>query len=224
MAGRLTVYFHQQSEDVNISIPMWLKDRLRRWLALVFDRRLDLVLRKDLATPPGIASPARIEVIPIRIEHRDSLIQFIHRYHVDVAKSLRMLDDCLRQGYEGRLALLNGQIIGYRWWATHIMNHPQLTMYRVTLGANEVFAFGLYIARPFRAQGFATEFLAITQRQLVDLGYRHLYNAIAADNTPARRLNETFGSREFARHTVVKLFSSLIFCAGQWLRYNPVWM
>ena len=151
-------------------------------------------------------------------------MQHIRQYHGDTAKSIQMLDDCLRQGYEGRLALLNGQIIGYRWWATHKMNHPQLTMYRFALREDEIFAFGLYIARPFRAKGYAGEFLAETQKQLVDMGYRRLYNAIAFTNTPARRLNEAWGAMEFARHTVIKLFSSLIFCAGRLRRYDKLWM
>ena len=203
---------------------MWLKERLTSLLALVFDMRVDLILRKDLATAPGHPSSGHIEVVPIHPGHRDTLVQHIQQYHVDTVGSIRMIDDCLRRGYEGRLALLNGQIIGYRWWVTHKMKHPQLTMYRLALREDEVFAFGLYIARPFRAQGYAGEFLADTQKQLVTLGYKHLYNCVGFKNVPARRLYETYGSTESARHTVIKLFSSLIFCAGRLLRYNPVWM
>lgn len=203
---------------------MWLHELLGRWLALVFHRRVDLILCKDLVMPPGQPSSGRLEVVSIRPGHREALMQHIRQYHTDTTASIKMLDDCLRQGYEGCLALLNGQIIGYRWWATHKMNHPQLAAYRLTLREDEVFAFGLYIARPFRAKGYAGEFLAETQKQLVDMGYRRLYNAIALENTPARRLNEAWGATELARHTVIKLFSSLIFCAGRLRRYDKLWM
>jgi len=197
---------------------------LSKWLAHVFHRRVDLILCKDLTTPPGQPSSGCLEVVPIRSEHRNALMQHVRQYHMDTAKSIKMLDDCLRQGYEGRLALLNGQIIGYRWWVTHKMSHPQLAMHRLTLHDDEVFAFGLYIARPFRARGYAGEFLAGTQKQLMDMGYKRLYNAIDIDNTPARRLNEAYGSTEFARHVVIKLFSSLTFCAGRLWCCNKLWM
>ena len=203
---------------------MWLNEKLRRILAYVFQRRIDLILCKDLSTPPGHVSSGRLKVVPIRPEHRDALVQYIRQYHVDTAGSLRMLEDCLAQGYAGSLARLDGEIIGYRWWVTHEMRHPQLTMYRLELREDEIFAFGLYIARPFRARGYAGEFLADTHQQLVSQGYRRLYNCVGLNNVPARRLNETHGSTELARHTVITLFSALVLCAGRLLRYNPLWM
>jgi hypothetical protein len=79
---------------------------------------------KDLTTLPGHASSGCLAVVPIRPEHRDALMQYIRQYHVDTADSLRMLGDCLAQGYAGNLAMLDGEIIGYRWWVTHEMRHP----------------------------------------------------------------------------------------------------
>lgn len=203
---------------------MSLKARLGEILAPIFRKREDVLLCKQLTEEPGQPSPRRLEVVPVRQEHLKPLVQFIQEHHGDVARSLRMLDDCLRHGYDGRLALLDGQIIGYRWWVTHTMKHPQLGLYRIALRPDEVFAFGLYIARAFRAQGHAREFLAITQLQLRDLGYRKLYNAVGAANLPARRLYESFGSKEVGRCTSLIFFSLLAVSRGRVRRYDPVWM
>lgn len=203
---------------------MSLKTKLGEMLAPVFSKREDVLLCKELEEASGEAPSGRLEVVPVRPEHLKALVQFIHEHHGDVARSLRMLDDCFRNRYEGRVAFLNGQVIGYRWWVTHTMSHPQLKLYHLTLRENEVFAFGLYIARAFRAQGYAGEFLAITQKQLLDLGYKRLYNAVGASNVPARRLYESFGSKELGLHVSLSFFSLVACCGGRWLRYDPVWM
>ncbi len=193
-------------------------------LAPAFRKREDLLLCKDLKAESSQASSSRLEVDPVCPEHLKALVQFVHEHHHDIARSLRMLDDCFRNRYEGRVAFLNGQVIGYRWWVTSAMNHPQLKLYGVSLREDEVFAFGLYIARAFRSHGYAGEFLAITQKQLVDMGYRRLYNAVGAENVPARRLYQAFGSKEVGAHVSLSFFSAVTFCGGRWLRYNPVWM
>lgn len=203
---------------------MSLKAKLGEMLAPVFRKREDVLLCKELRKETNQTPSGRLEVVPVRPEHRKALEQFIHEHHGDVARSLRMLDDCFRHRYEGRVAFLNGQVIGYRWWVTHKTHHPQLSMYNLTLREDEVFAFGLYIARAFRAHGYATEFLAITQQQLVELGYQRLYNAVGADNVPARRLYDSFGSKELGLHVSISFFSLLARCRGRWLRYDPVWM
>ena len=203
---------------------MSLKTMLGEMLALVFRKREDVLLCKELTEEPGQTSSGRLEVVPVGPEHLKALVQFIQEHHGDVARSLRMLDDCFRNRYEGRVAFLNGQVIGYRWWVTHTMKHPQLALYNLSLREDEVFAFGLYIARAFRAQGYAGEFLAITQKQLRDLGYKRLYNAVGASNVPARRLYQSFGSKEQGLHVSLSFFSLVAFCGGRWLRYSPVWM
>jgi GNAT superfamily N-acetyltransferase len=203
---------------------MSLKTMLGELLAPVFRKREDVLLCKELKAEPGQASTGRLEAVPVGSQHLKALVQFIHEHHGDVARSLRMLDDCFRNRYEGRVAFLDGQVIGYRWWVTHTMSHPQLKLYHLTLREDEVFAFGLYIARAYRAHGYATEFLAITQQQLLDLGYKRLYNAVGAGNVPARRLYESFGSKELGLRVSVSFFSLAACCGGRWLRYDPVWM
>lgn len=203
---------------------MSLKTKLEEIVAPVFRRREDVLLCKELTEQTGEAPLGRLEAVPVRKEHLKDLVQFIHDHHQDVAQSLRMIDDCLRHGYEGRLALLDGKIIGYRWWVTHTMKHPQLDLYRVSLQPDEVLAFGLYIARAFRVQGYAGEFLAITQQKLLESGYKRLYNAVAVSNAPARRLYESFGSKEMKRCTSLIFFSFLVVSGGRVRRYDPVWM
>jgi GNAT superfamily N-acetyltransferase len=203
---------------------MGLKQKLGELLLPVLRKREDVLLCKDLTVESGLKSSGCLQVVPVGTEHLKALVQFIQEHHGDVARSLRMLDDCFRHRYEGRIAFLDGEIIGYRWWVTHAMRHPQLTPYGLTLREDEVFAFGLYIARAFRARGYAGEFLAITQQQLRDLGYKKLYNAVGAANVPARRLYESFGSKELGLHVSRSLFSLATCCGGRWMRYDPVWM
>jgi hypothetical protein len=58
----------------------------------------------------------------------------------------------------------------------------------------------------------------------VDLGYKRLYNAAGASNVPARRLYESFGSKELGLHVSVSFFSLAACCDGRRPRYDPVWM
>lgn len=203
---------------------MGLKQKLGELLSPVYGRRRDILLCKDLTVESGLKQSGRLEVVPMGTRHLKALVQFVHEHHADVARSLRMLDDCFRHGYEGRVALLDGRIIGYRWWVTPGMHHPQLKLYGLSLREGEAYAFGLYIARAFRAQGHAGEFLAITQQQLRDLGYKKLYNAVGADNVPARRLYTSFGAEELATHVATTFFAFLTSSGGRWMRYDPVWM
>ncbi len=203
---------------------MSLREKLGEILSFVVRKREDMLLCKDLTTDTGKPASGQLEAVPVRPEHRGVLEQFIREHHGDVARSLRMLDDCFRNRYEGRVAFLNGQVIGYRWWATHTMHHPQLTLYGVSLREGDIYAFGLYIARAFRAKGYAGELLAITQKQLVGQGYKRLFNAVATSNVPSRRLYQTFGSRELGLRVSWIFFSTIAFCGGRWRRYDPVWM
>ena len=203
---------------------MSIKEMLRRILSFAYRKREDMLLCKDLSVESGLKSSGRLESVPVRPEHRGLLEQFIREHHGDVAHSLRMLDDCFRNRYEGRLAFLNGQVIGYRWWVTHTMHHAQLGVYGVSLREGDIYAFGLYIARAFRAKGYAGELLAITQKQLMDLGYKRLFNAVATSNVPSRRLYQTFGSKELGLRVSRIFFSTIAFCGGRWQRYDPVWM
>ncbi|MCR4347876.1 MAG: GNAT family N-acetyltransferase [Sulfuricaulis sp.] len=203
---------------------MSLKEKLREILSFVVRKREDMLLCKDLTVVSGLKSSGRLEVVPMHVGHLKELVEFIQEHHRETARSLRMLDDCFRNRYEGRVALLNGSIIGYRWWVTSAIPHPQLKLYGVSLLDDEVYAFGLYIARAFRAQGYAGEFLALTQKQLVDMGFKRLYNAVATSNVPSRRLYQTFGSKELGLRVSRSFFSTITFCDGRWLRYNPVWM
>lgn len=203
---------------------MSLKATLRKMLAPVYRKREDLLLCKELEEESGQVSSGHLEVVPLGPVHLKALVQFMQEHHVDAARSLRMLDDCLRNRYEGRVAFLNGQVIGHRWWVTHAMSHPQLAVYGLSLREDELYAFGLYIAPAYRAQGYAGEFLAITQKQLIDLGYKRLYNAVGASNVPARRLYESFGSKEVGLRVSRSFFSAVTFCGGRWRRYSRVWM
>ena len=203
---------------------MSLKEKLREILSFVVRKREDMLLCKDLTTDSGQVASGQLEAVPVRPEHRAVLEQFIREHHGDVAHSLRMLDDCFRNRYEGRVAFLNGQVIGYRWWVTHNMHHAQLGLCGVSLREGDIYAFGLYIARAYRAKGYAGEFLALTQKQLVDMGYKHLYNAVAASNVPARRLYQTFGSNELGLRVSLSFFATVTFCGGRWRLYNRVWM
>lgn len=203
---------------------MFITEKLREILSFIARKREDMLLCKDLSTDSCQVMSGQLEAVPVRPEYRGVLEQFIREHHGDVERSLRMLDDCFRNRYEGRVAFLNGQVIGYRWWVTHNMHHPQLALYGVSLREDEIYAFGLYIARAFRAKGYAGEFLALTQKHPVELGYKRLYNAVAASNVPARRLYQSFGSRELGLRVSRSFFSTITFCGGRCLRCDPVWM
>lgn len=202
---------------------MWIKEKLLNILERIYKKRKYLLLTKDLAGDAGPAS-SRLEVIAIGPEHWDMLEQHIRQHHRDVARSLRMVDTYLNSRFEGHMALLDGQVIGYRWWVNRRINHPQVTLYGLTLGEHDVYTFALYIARAFRGHGYAKEFLAKVEILLREQGYTRSFNSVDIDNLPARRVHDALGSKEIGFHGYTCFLSLVVYSHGKWLRYNPMWM
>ena len=178
----------------------------------------------DLAAPapPGIAD--RLVVLPIGATHRAGLEAHIRRYHGETAQSLAMIDENFRRGFGGFVGLLDGEIIGYRWWAGHEHDHPHFRFYAFRPTAEEVYAFGLYIARPFRVQGHAVELVAKMISQLQALGYRRAYSFVQQDNVPSLKVQSQLGAHEVARRPVVRLFKRFVWCGGRFHRHDTLWM
>ncbi|MDH3513477.1 MAG: GNAT family N-acetyltransferase [Gammaproteobacteria bacterium] len=191
-------------------VPVYRKDRL-------------MLLCKELKAETGPGSPRRLEVVAIGPEHRDQLEQFIREHHRDVPLSLRMINTWMKNQYGGHLALLNNQVIGYRWWVTHTMYHPHLKLYGISLREGDVYAFGLHIARPFRLQGYARELLEISQELLLKHGYKRLYNVAHLSNIPARQLHQSFGAKELGERVTLTFFSLVIYSQGKWLLTKQVY-
>ena len=190
----------------------------------IFQRRVDFVMVTDLPAPVPPGMTDRLLVLPITREHREGIEAHIRRYHGETAQSLAMIDENFRRGFGGFAGLLDGEIIGYRWWAGHDHDHPHFGFYGFRPAADEVYAFGLYIARPFRKHGHAVELVAKTLDQLLALGYRRIYSLVQQDNLPSLKVQSQLGARQVARRPVVRFFDRIVWCGGRLHRHDPLWM
>lgn len=201
-----------------------LTQGLRRLRSFVLQRRKDLFMVTDLTAPvpPGITDS--LVVLPIGVEHRAGLEAHIRQYHSDTAQSLVMIDECFRRGFGGYVGLLDGEIVGYRWWAGHEHDHPHFDFYAFRPAGDEVYAFGLYVARPFRVRGYAVELVGKMLRQLQAQGIRRVYALIQQDNLPSIKVQSQMGAREAGRRRVVVLFNLVVWSGGRFHRHDSQWM
>lgn len=201
---------------------MLLRQFAAKLVTRLLKRRVDLLFAHDLAVRSPVAISNRLIITAIGPEHHEPLLVFVHKHHVDIAGSIMMIEQCYREHYQGYVALLDGEIVGYRWWVSHDQSHPHLALYGLALGPGDVYTFGLYIARPFRGQGFALELVEKMLRSLAAQGHRRNYSAVMRGNEPSWRLHVKLGDTEVDRFTVLTLFSRFLLCRGRLYRCNPL--
>ena len=196
---------------------------LQRMRSFLIRRRVDIVMSTDLLVP-AVGTTDHLTVEKMGVNHRPALEAHVRRYHGQTAQSLVMVDECFRRGFGGVVGLLDGEIVGFRWWAGRDHDHPHFGYYALRPAADEVYAFGLYVARPYRAQGYAFEIVGKMARHLSAIGYRRVFCLVQQDNVASLRVQIHCGAREMARRPVVCLFDRVLWCGGRLHHHDPQWM
>ncbi len=186
----------------------WL---VRRACAALYVRRRELLLLKRLK--PG--TTAR-EADGLRIEratpaHEALLRAFNARYRTP--QKVGACAAYLRNGYEGFLAFLDGDLVGYWWWVTEAtdpaLTHPCVERFGVTLDGGEVFAFDYFVTSECRNRGIGVTFLRAIYAELAREGYRAVWGSVDADNVAARWVYKLVGNtvaRESVSHELAWFF------------------
>lgn len=171
---------------------------LPRLGALVYARKDEILIGRELAGPIRFKELADVEVEVIEARHVDELVAFARR--TGSASPPDKMGDMLRLGFRGTLARRGGEIIGHAWWVDGTvpreLAHPALERFRLALAPDETFFFDLFVAEDQRGRHTANEFWGKTLVELVRMGYRYAYAGVAADGLPARVLHRTMGFKD----------------------------
>jgi GNAT superfamily N-acetyltransferase len=169
------------------------RDGLRvttRKLAGAFGRRELLVLVKRLDAIEAITFEPRLTLSELGPGALPALAR-LNRRRCDTRANGRFASD-LEHGFRGFVAHVDGELVGYYWWADR--EHPHLDRLGVELAHGDVYGFDFFLAEEHRGDGRATEFLYAIETALRERGYARLWGYVRGDNRPARWL---YGARGY---------------------------
>ena len=200
-----------------------LKGVLYRLQWLVYRKDVDVFYEKDLNEELKVNVPDRLTLEDVHKVGLDTLVSFIREHHVDYKDSIKRIKYYFKHGYYGRVALLDGEIIGYRWWLDHTMNNPYLSFYKRNLEEDEVFGMDLYIAPDFRDNNSGLELAAKCLQCMREQGYTKMLTMIQRANKRSIWLFTMLGWKEIERRELSLFFSFLLYTKGMIRLQNPLW-
>jgi GNAT superfamily N-acetyltransferase len=143
-----------------------------------------LVLSKHLDEIAKITFDRRLMLTDLERADLPALTEF-NRRRCDTRATTRFAAD-LGRGYRGFIARLDGEVVGYYWWADR--DHPHLERLGIRLVERDVYGFDFFLAEENRGDGHAVELLYAIESRLRELGYARLWGYVRSDNRPARWL------------------------------------
>ena len=156
--------------------------------ARIYKPNTAVVLSKELAGNDVWNREDRLEVLPLQ----DVWDPSFRRFMEPDAGVTRVLSSFAENGYSCFIARLKGTVIGYMWWVDNRIpaerNHPHLDRFGIQLTDHDAYLFNLLIAREFRGDGRADEFLCKIQSELRRMGYKRTLGFVDEENKPARWL------------------------------------
>lgn len=210
----------------NAGLGALLAELLRLVVAAIYVKRTELLLLKRLdrrlADRPR---PGELRIEPITMRHAALLWRFNeqHRTQTKVIASLCYL----RHGYEGFLAFVDDEPIGYWWWVSNAIDpaitHPCVGRFRLGLKDDELFAFDYFIADAYRRHGMAVKFLSAIYTELARRGYRGVWGSVDSDNVAARWVYKVLGNTVVGRTISHELFSAFLFQGRRVFVRNTRW-
>ncbi|MBI3899524.1 MAG: hypothetical protein HY308_14700 [Gammaproteobacteria bacterium] len=189
----------------------------------LYQLRPEVILKTQIAKLPTLKTPARLTISALQARDLAALRLFIRDHNSDASNGLRRLRYSLDHRYSGLIGRLDGRIVGYGWWTDNTAPHPQAQLHALALGERDVFAFDLFIAPSLRGRHTGLEFLAMSQKHLLDLGYAYAYVNIVAANRRSIWVHHQAGWKDYDRRKVRIWCSAIMQCQDRFRRYDPRW-
>jgi ribosomal protein S18 acetylase RimI-like enzyme len=173
------------------------------------------LLKNNLNAELKYGFKERLKIESIKDLSPDVYKGFINESGIE-RKHINELKKNLQSKCNGYVASLDGEMIGYVWWRARKTNinlkdlDYQLINDTVKLDVDDVYVFDYYIAKKYRGQSNAIEFLLKVFMALKAYGYNRTYGIVAANNTSARWLYSIMGYETIGKITAKKYLSSFI--------------
>jgi GNAT superfamily N-acetyltransferase len=183
----------------------------------VYHRFTEISSENDLSQEFFFTRSYKLEIETVNQSNRDALTEFAeNNCNQNMYKNWTYY--FFKNKYNGFIALLQGNIIGYTWWWANNNNNnndikppPGICFYNIQLKKDEVYGFNFFVAPQYRGNGNAIEFRLKVHRILRELGYRSIIGTHAADNIPAAWLYRTLGSKDIKSMSGYTFFNRIVF-------------
>lgn len=201
----------------------WIKKVYKRYGFItlfkktIYQRHVDIIIsEKILSEIPLFKIKNRLEIVPIQKRHLDILNDFCMPYDLYERDPKIEFNEYFKNGCEGFLAKLNGNIIGYQWWGkndtgTDFRDQNINYLSKTKMKKEEVYLFDYFLNPKYRGGGNAIAFSLKVFSILKNIGYQRALGSVDADNRPARWSYKITGCIEIKRVSVHRLFLFIVF-------------
>jgi GNAT superfamily N-acetyltransferase len=204
----------------------WLRTAAGRLKRLLWARRRQILIRKDLTAPEPTSHRSRLDVERVGDANLEELRGFLAHQQGKSAARLK-LRYAQGAGHIGLLARQEGRIVGHVWVAPHATpparNHPHVTRFGLPLKPDEGYMYDMYLAPEVRGGGRGTHFLAAAHLALRAAGLRGLHGYVDAQNLPARLLYRTLGWKDGGAVSSTRVLRLLMITDGRVFVRNFSW-
>jgi len=154
----------------------------------------------------------KLEIETVNESNRDTLTEFVvNNYNKNMYRN--WISYFYKNNYNGFVASLNRNIIGYIWWWANDKSTkppPEINFYNIKLKKDDVYMFNFFIAPQYRGKGNAIEFMSMVFSELKKIGYNRTTGIVGSNYLPARWTYRVVGYKDIRSVTKRNFFFSRI--------------
>lgn len=147
----------------------------------------------SIVEPP---KPSGLRVEEMTPGHLPELIE-LNRKRSEPASADRYFETSFELGYNGFVARVGGELVGYYWWVDRDSPHRHPELWRLgrgfELAPGDVYGSSLFLAEQHRGGGAAGDLLFAVETSFRERGYKRIWGFLDKGNRPARWLYEVRG-------------------------------
>jgi GNAT superfamily N-acetyltransferase len=180
---------------------------LKKLFKLIYERKVYLVLEKQLERLPGERITRKNQAIEVREGTPAEVLNLLSEIEARARAYLS-------KAYRSALAFSDGEFVGWCWWTDGRVprtrsKDAQIGFFQIELAEDDAWGFGYEVLPTYRGHGRSTGVLDEVENLLAGMGYRRLLGYVAADDLPARWMYVIRQYRPIRTVTATLLFSRI---------------
>lgn len=141
--------------------------------------------------------PGKLTIEDLGAAHLPELAE-LNRKRGEPASADLYFENSIELGYNGFIARIDGELVGYYWWVDRDSPNEHGDVWRLgkdfELAPGDVYGSSLFLLEQHRGGGTSGEFLYKIESAFRDRGYKRIWGYVVKGNRPARW---TYGLRGY---------------------------
>lgn len=159
-----------------------------------------VVSKRDLSQEINLNSSNKLVIESINELNKDTLIKLAKKDYNKIDRN--WWDRYYKENYNGFIAKLKDEIIGYVWWVNSDMKKPREVFFNnIKLEKGDTYGFNFFIVPQYRGDGNSVEFLNKVFFELKKLGYSSNFGFVDVHNLSARWTYRIVGFKDIKTST-----------------------